>query len=209
MFAAAGRGEIPIGKVKEWARASRGKKLPEHVKKSAFDAGLTVGIEKTAAKLKRVMRQKPLPVNREQDLASIPPGPEVEKMADDEHGGREPTTADKAKIQAYVRAHPGLKDSRFHDYAQGLGVKVPRAEETVYAQARALAGGRAEAKGAKKPSPRQMAMGQRVEAEHSRDPRVRREIAADHLAEIPDYYTRLRAMEAGAKTAMLARRKDL
>jgi len=267
MFAAADRGEIPLAKVREWARASRGKKLPERVKKanmdnSIFSAGCDAGMAKiarTAGKRKRkvfgVMHegQQP-PVTREQELASIPPGPEVEKQAaelledredsrlraraelmkmgpeerkryladmsarnhrlamsypetktasEDEDKGRAPTPADKLKIRDYVRAHPGLSDKQFHDYVAGLGVNVHKAEEVVYGQARALAGGKAEEKGAKKPSPQQMAMGQKVEAEHSHDPRVRREIASDHLAEIPDYYTRLRTMERAAKTAAL------
>jgi len=47
--------------------------------------------------------------------------------------------------------------------------------------------------------PRQMRMGMRVEREHTNDPAVAASIACDHILEIPDYYTRLRKMESGAR----------
>lgn len=46
---------------------------------------------------------------------------------------------------------------------------------------------------------RQLQMGMRVEMEHTSDKRIAREIAKDHLAEFPDYYTRLQAMEKEAE----------
>ena len=268
MFAAAHRGEIPMAKVREWARASRGKKLPERVKEAnmdsnVFSAGCDAGMAKTArtaGKRKRkvfgVMHedQQP-PVTREQELASTPPGPEVEKQAAElledredsrlraraelmkmtpeerkryladmsarnhrlampypetktasaEDKGRAPTPADKLKIRDYVRAHLGLSDKQFHDYVAGLGVHVHKAEEVVYGQARALAGGDAEKPGAKKPDPKQLAMGVKEEAEHTRDLPTRKEIASDHLAKDKRYYTHLKAVEqmAKAKTAAL------
>jgi len=49
--------------------------------------------------------------------------------------------------------------------------------------------------------PKQLAMGIKIEDEHTNDPELAKEIALDHLAEIPDYYTRLKKMEheAGVK----------
>ena len=41
----------------------------------------------------------------------------------------------------------------------------------------------------------QLAQGIRVEMEHTDDPREAREIALDHLMELPDYYSRLAKME--------------
>ena len=41
----------------------------------------------------------------------------------------------------------------------------------------------------------QLALGIRVEMEHTDDPREAREIALDHLMELPDYYSRLAKME--------------
>lgn len=45
----------------------------------------------------------------------------------------------------------------------------------------------------------QLAMGIEVEKEHTDDPEIAKMIALDHLAEIPDYYTRLKKMEDEAE----------
>jgi len=45
----------------------------------------------------------------------------------------------------------------------------------------------------------QLARGVEMEGEHTSDPGVARSIAMDHLSEIPDYYTRLGAMEKQAR----------
>ncbi|MHA1806712.1 MAG: DUF5661 family protein [Candidatus Thorarchaeota archaeon] len=42
---------------------------------------------------------------------------------------------------------------------------------------------------------RQLEMGIKVEQEHTKNPEMAREIALDHLLELPDYYTRLQKME--------------
>ena len=47
--------------------------------------------------------------------------------------------------------------------------------------------------------PNELAMGIKVEMEHTTDPEVAKKIALDHLSEIPDYYTRLAKMEKEAK----------
>ena len=44
-------------------------------------------------------------------------------------------------------------------------------------------------------NPSELAMGINVEYEHGPDKITSRKIALDHLAEIPDYYTRLKKME--------------
>jgi hypothetical protein len=46
---------------------------------------------------------------------------------------------------------------------------------------------------------RQLDMGEPIEHEHTKDHKLAREIALQHLDEIPDYYTRLKKMEADAK----------
>jgi len=48
-------------------------------------------------------------------------------------------------------------------------------------------------------NPDELRMGLKIEMEHTEDPNQALEIALDHLAEIPDYYTRLTAMEADAE----------
>jgi len=47
--------------------------------------------------------------------------------------------------------------------------------------------------------PKQLKMGEKVETEHTDAPGITRQIAKDHLAEIPDYYTRLHKMEREAR----------
>lgn len=42
---------------------------------------------------------------------------------------------------------------------------------------------------------KQVEMGIEVEKEHTKDKNVAREIALDHVWELPDYYTRLKKME--------------
>lgn len=49
--------------------------------------------------------------------------------------------------------------------------------------------------------PIQLEKGTRIEQEHTSDPQLAREIARDHLSEIPDYYTRLESMERKALAA--------
>jgi hypothetical protein len=43
--------------------------------------------------------------------------------------------------------------------------------------------------------PEQLKMGIEVEYEHTKSEHIAKKIALDHLAEIPDYYTRLKKME--------------
>jgi len=47
---------------------------------------------------------------------------------------------------------------------------------------------------------KQLAIGAKIEREHTHSVSKAREIARDHLAEIPDYYTRLKKMEKRAKS---------
>jgi len=47
--------------------------------------------------------------------------------------------------------------------------------------------------------PDELAMGIEVEMEHTTDREIAQEIAIDHLAEIKDYYSRLKRMEEEAK----------
>lgn len=50
--------------------------------------------------------------------------------------------------------------------------------------------------------PKEMEMGISIEMEHTDDRAVAEEIAKDHLSEFPDYYTRLKKMEAEASMRM-------
>lgn len=48
---------------------------------------------------------------------------------------------------------------------------------------------------------KQLAIGTKIEMEHTNDRSVARRIAIDHLKEIPDYYEWLKAMEKAARSA--------
>ena len=61
-----------------------------------------------------------------------------------------------------------------------------------------LHGGKADGKPASAFDPQAVRTGMRVEREHTRDPRLQREIARDHLSEDPRYYAKLRKMEKTA-----------
>jgi hypothetical protein len=62
-----------------------------------------------------------------------------------------------------------------------------------------LAGGKAHGRPDSDFSAQQIAKGEKVELEHTTSRPLAHAIAKDHLAEIPDYYTRLKKMEAGAE----------
>jgi len=56
--------------------------------------------------------------------------------------------------------------------------------------------------------PAELAMGIEVEKEHTDNPETSKAIAKDHLAELPDYYTRLKQMEECGKREWEARKQS-
>jgi len=54
-------------------------------------------------------------------------------------------------------------------------------------------------------NPEELAEGIKIELEHTTDINLSEKIAKDHLAEIPDYYTRLKKMEEEAKAEGMLR----
>lgn len=58
-----------------------------------------------------------------------------------------------------------------------------------------IKGGKADGKPDSKYDPKELKMGMKVEAEHTKCPKRRKEIAKDHLEEFKWYYTFLKAME--------------
>ncbi len=61
-----------------------------------------------------------------------------------------------------------------------------------------IPGGRAMGRRPEEFDPQQLSIGQRVEMEHTTDPRVAREIAMDHLTEDPEYYRKLARIDREA-----------
>lgn len=96
-----------------------------------------------------------------------------------------------------------IKDHQdLHALAEQLGVEPSDMEERAYAMLQAFfSQGRYMKEGQDKTfDSDELSMGDGVELEHTNDPVIARRIALDHLTELPDYYTRLKAMEQGAKT---------
>ena len=55
---------------------------------------------------------------------------------------------------------------------------------------------------------KQISMGKKVELEHTDNPAIAKEIAMDHLAEFPDYYTRLAKLEKQAEAKLGKKKVD-
>ena len=107
----------------------------------------------------------------------------------------------KLKIMAFLKDNPTPPDSEIHKMSDDLGIDTPVFESVVYKILGSFAGhGRAKEKGfeEKDADPKELAMGIKIEAEHTNWPTMAKRIALDHLAEIPDYYTRLIKMERDA-----------
>jgi len=101
----------------------------------------------------------------------------------------------------FLKENPNPTDEEFHEWAEGKGFDVPSAEAKMYELAtmyvRFLQEGEADDKDvdAGDVDPKELEMGKKVELEHIDDEDVAEEIALDHLAEMPDYYTELKKME--------------
>jgi rubrerythrin len=99
---------------------------------------------------------------------------------------------------------PDEGEGSVHQWAESKGYDVHDVEEAIYKLmttfAKFLFEGRAKEKGLTKAKvdPKELDMGIEIELEHTEDEETAERIALDHLAEIPDYYTRLKKMEEKA-----------
>jgi hypothetical protein len=101
-------------------------------------------------------------------------------------------------IMDFFSKNPSPKDEEIHALADKLKIDPHSFEQHVYMILGSFLGaGRSkDFKGSY--DPEQIKMGIEVEKEHTTSSAVAERIAKDHLAEVPDYYTRLKKMEAGA-----------
>jgi hypothetical protein len=107
---------------------------------------------------------------------------------------------DVEKLMAWLAKHPNPSDDLFHKFAEGQGWDVHKAEAETYKMASKFArfwlGGRSNEKGAPTSyDPKALAVGIKVELEHTPDRDVAEKITKDHLAEFETYYLGLKAME--------------
>lgn len=105
----------------------------------------------------------------------------------------------------FFHDNPNPKDSDLHDWAESKGLDTEEVEAKAYVLASALVqflhDGKAVESGFTEDDadPDELKLGIEIEMEHTSNPVMAKRIALDHLSEIPDYYTRLKAMEAEAK----------
>ena len=108
----------------------------------------------------------------------------------------------KDEIIKFFKDNPNPDDDKLHDWAEGKGYEPSEVEDEVYKFAtlyvKLLTEGKAEEKGVSKKDvdPKELEMGKKVEKEHIDDKDTDEEIALDHLAEMPDYYSKLKEMES-------------
>jgi hypothetical protein len=116
---------------------------------------------------------------------------EEKQVADDKMGA----------IFDFFANNPDPKDEVIHKLGEDLGIKPDEFETMIYSILSSIL---AHGKYKENPvdaDPEQIKMGTEVEKEHTNMPAIAKRIALDHLAEIPDYYTRLKKMEDETKTS--------
>ena len=102
----------------------------------------------------------------------------------------------RMKIIDFLKKNPNPPDEKVHEFADSLGIEHDKLESEIYAiLTTMLKTGKHQDTPDSEFDPEQLKMGIEVEKEHTDCPYLAKEIAKDHLAEIPDYYSRLKKME--------------
>lgn len=143
-----------------------------------------------------------VPINEPED-AEGDKGDKADDFSDiNVEGDDVPKPDMKAEIINFFRENPNPPDSKVHELADELGIEHSDLESMIYGILTTyLSIGKHQGSKDEDFDPEQLKMGMEVEKEHTDDPLVAKEIAKDHLVEIPDYYTRLKAMEDEGKKA--------
>ena len=122
--------------------------------------------------------------------------------ADEEEVTTKPTDEDKLDSQIiwFFTNNPSPSDEQIHAFAKKSGMHPDKFEERVYNLLHSFVNcvGKHDATPDAQFDPEQLRQGIEVEKEHTNNTYVAKLIAKDHLAEIPDYYSRLQDMEKGA-----------
>jgi hypothetical protein len=110
----------------------------------------------------------------------------------------------RCAVTKFFAENPNPDDSDFHSLADKLKISPHELEEVAYELLSGLLKGVGKHKEVPVTEfcPEQIKMGLEVEKEHTDSPAIALQIVKDHLAEIPDYYTRLKKMEDDAKKSM-------
>lgn len=105
-------------------------------------------------------------------------------------------------IMDFFADNPAPPDDEVHDLGEKLGLDPDDFEEKIYFILGSLLGtGKAKKKKftEKDADSKELEMGIKVEMEHTSNKAISKRIALDHLAEFPDYYSRLLKMEKQAE----------
>lgn len=111
----------------------------------------------------------------------------------------------KKDVIKFFYDHPKLSDIELHKWCEDNKYEVSEVEEISYQLAHKSARFALDGKSVKDKinisdvDSDELNMGIEVEKEHTSDIKTSTRIALDHLAEIKDYYTRLKKMEQEAK----------
>ncbi len=101
-------------------------------------------------------------------------------------------------IMDFFADNPKPPDDDVHDLAEKLGLEPDDFEAKIYAVLGSILGtGKAKKEKftEKNADKKELEMGIKVEMEHTKNKAIAKRITLDHLAELPDYYTRLLKME--------------
>jgi hypothetical protein len=115
----------------------------------------------------------------------------------------------KNAVSDFLKNNPNPPDEKVHEWADKNGYNKHDVEAMIYSLATSyvkfLNSGRAAEKGvsAKDVNPKELAMGMKVESEHSDDLAIKKKVSLDHIAEFEPkvYYPPLMKMENVIKTA--------
>jgi len=207
-YAKAERGEIPKETVKRWEEETpKGKKLPEKVKTAEPPPPKGISshewdeiLQKGSWKYSKMTH---IPASKVKHAVAYA----LSKHAngDEEEENLPSKKVSPELLKEFFKKNPSPPDEQVHELAEEQGTNPHALESQIYAmlgeklksaaEADILSGGLADKKKNTNFDPKQMAMGEKVELEHTDTPAVAREIARDHLEEFPTYYTALDEME--------------
>jgi hypothetical protein len=102
------------------------------------------------------------------------------------------------KIIEFFQKNKIQSDEQIHDFANQLGLPPHKLEVEIYKLLSSLINLKHGDDPDDKYDSKQLERGIEVEKEHIDNPVISKMIAKAHIAEIPDYYTRLDKMESGA-----------
>lgn len=97
----------------------------------------------------------------------------------------------RCKIIEFIADNPNPGDDQMHKFADTQGINPHKLEEVIYSMISEII---EKGKGID-PDPNELAMGIKVEFEHTSCPKLAEFIAKTHLKELPDYYSKLKKME--------------